>query len=158
MSKLRIVLVAAFTLSLLAFATLSSATEAGQTKPLPDRPAKESERATQIAVEYEGTDSIGARLAMRLKERLNTSSLFRLTEKDAPKMRILLSTVPEFPSRPGVGSAYAVVWAFSQSEGTLRHYLAREVGVVTAEDVDGLADRIVERTDGLSVKYGYLFQ
>lgn len=139
-------------------ASIGHAADAGQTKALPDKPAREVERATQIAVEHDGADSIGARLAMRLKERFNTSSLFRLTEKDAPKVRILLSTAPEFPSRPGVGSAYAVVWAFSQSEGTLRHYLAREVGVVTAEDVDALADRLLERTDGIAVKYGYLFQ
>lgn len=137
------------------------AAETGSTTPaaasLPDLPATDADRTTAVAVEYEGTDSIGARLALRLKEHFNTASLFTLTEKDVPKMRVLLSTKAEFPSRPGVGSAYAVVWVFSQSEGTLRHYLAREIGLVTADDVDALALKIVERTDGLGVKYGYLF-
>lgn len=134
------------------------AAEASSTRSLPDKPSKDAERVTAVAVEYEGTDSIGARLALRLKERFNASSLFHLNERDVPKVRVLLSTVPEFPGRPNVGSAYSVVWAFSQSEGTLRHYLAREVGVVTPDEVDGLADRLVERTDGIAVKYNYLFQ
>lgn len=127
-------------------------------KAVADKPAPNVDRAVQVAVELEGTDSLGARLAFRLKDTFNSSSLFVLSEKDAPKIRVLLSTTPEFPSRPPVGSAYSVVWVFSQSEGTLRHYLAREVGVVTAETVDDLVAHIVERTDGISVRYGYLFQ
>ena len=127
-------------------------------KAVADKPAPNVDRAVQVAVELEGTDSLGARLAFRLKDTFNASSLFVLSEKDAPKIRVLLSTTPEFPSRPSVGSAYSVVWVFSQSEGTLRHYLAREVGVVTAEGVDDLVAHIAERTDGISVRYGYLFQ
>lgn len=127
-------------------------------KAVADKPAPGVDRAVQVAVEHEGTDSLGARLAFRLKDTFNSSSLFVLSEKDAPKIRVLLSTMPEFPSRPSVGSAYSVVWVFSQSEGTLRHYLAREVGVVTAEGVEDLVAHIAERTDGISVRYGYLFQ
>ncbi|MGJ3521686.1 hypothetical protein ACR4XJ_01495 [Nitratidesulfovibrio sp. D1] len=127
-------------------------------KAVADKPAPNVDRAVQVAVELEGTDSLGARLAFRLKDVFNASSLFVLSEKDAPKIRVLLSTTPEFPSRPAVGSAYSVVWVFSQSEGTLRHYLAREVGVVTAETVEDLVAHIAERTDGISVRYGYLFQ
>lgn len=144
-------------LSVSCFAADGTATSTPAAASLPDVPSTESDRTTAVAVEYEGTDSIGARLALRLKEHFNTASLFTLTEKNVPKIRVLLSTKPEFPSRPGVGSAYAVVWVFSQSEGTLRHYLAREIGLVTADDVDALALKIVERTDGLGVKYGYLF-
>lgn len=88
---------------------------------------------------------------------LNSSNLFSLTEKDTPKIRLLISTVSEFPSRPGLGSAYSVVWVFSQSEATLRHFLMREVGVLTPDEVNDLAAKIVERTDGLAVRYGYLF-
>jgi predicted transcriptional regulator with HTH domain len=124
---------------------------------VPDKPIKITERHTPIAVEYEGTDSVGAQLATRIKETLNGSNLFSLTDKDAPKLRLLLSTVAEFPSRPGVGSAYAAVWVFSQSEATLRHYLMREVGLITPAEIDGLAAKLVERTDGLAVRYGYLF-
>jgi hypothetical protein len=131
---------------------------AQESSPLPDIPVMRlTERHTPVAVEHEGSDSIGSRLSTRVKELMNGSNLFMLQETDKPKFRILLSTVPEFASRPGVGSAYSVVWVFSLSEATLRHYLAREVGVLTAEEVNETAARIVERTDGLAVRYGYLF-
>lgn len=124
---------------------------------VPDTPTRITERNTLVAIELEGTDSIGARLSTRVKELLNGSNLFMLEQKDTPKFRILLSTVPEFESRPGVGSVYSVTWVFSLSESTLRHYLDREVGVLTPDEVDGVAAKIVERTDKLAAKYGYLF-
>jgi hypothetical protein len=127
-------------------------------KAQPDTPARAETRSTAVAVIHEGVDSIGARLATRLKEALNASNLFRLEEKDQPKMRLLLNTLSEFPSRPGVGSVYSVTWAFSQSEGHLAYLLARDVGVLTMEDVDALVYRLLERTDGFGVKYGYLFK
>lgn len=124
---------------------------------LPDKPMKISERHTPVAVEYKGDDSIGSRLSTRVKELLNSSNLFTLESKDTPKFRILLATAPEFRDRPGVGSVYSVVWVFSLSEATLRHYLDSEVGVLTPEEVDGLAARIVEQTDKMATRYGYLF-
>lgn len=124
---------------------------------LPDKPVRMTERNTPIAVEFEGSDSLGSRLSTRIKEVFNSSNLFSLSEKDTPKLRMLISTTPEFPSRPGVGSAYAVVWVFSQSDTTLRHYLTREVGVLTPDEINDVASKLIERTDGLAVRYGYLF-
>ena len=60
--------------------------------PKADKPAKVDARSTPVWVELEGTDSIGARLGMRLKEAFNGSNLFSLTDKDIPKMRLLVST------------------------------------------------------------------
>lgn len=137
---------------------LTSAAAQTETAAIPNKPAAVAERNTPIAVEFEGTDSIGSRLATTLKERFNASNLFTLTDKDAPKIRVLLATTPEFSTRPEVGSAYCVVWLFSQSEATLRHFLLREVGVLSPGEVNDLAAKIVERTDGLAVRYGYLFQ
>lgn len=125
--------------------------------PIPDKPVRITERNTPVAIEFEGTDSLGARLSTRLKETLNASNLFLLTEKDTPKIRLLISTTPEFPSRPGIGSAYAAVWVFSQSEATLRHFLTREVGVFTPDEVNELAAKLIEKTDSLAIRYGYLF-
>ena len=127
-------------------------------KAQPDTPAKTDTRSTSVAVIHEGSDSIGARLATRLKEAFNASNLFRLEEKDQPKMRLLLNTMAEFPSRPGAGSVYGITWVFSQSEGHLAYLLARDVGVLTMEEVDALAYSLLERTDGIGVKYGYLFK
>ena len=127
-------------------------------KAQPDTPVKTETRGTAVAVIHEGTDNIGARLAMRLKERFNASNLFKLEEKDQPKLRLLLNTMEEFPSRGGLGSVYSITWVFSQSEGHLAYLLARDVGVLTLEGVDALTDSLVQRTDGIGVKYGYLFK
>jgi hypothetical protein len=137
--------------------SLSGVALAAEAASVPDKPTQAVERRTPIAVEHEGTDSTGARLATCIKEAFNSSNLFLLTEKDSPKIRLLLSTVAEFPSRSGLGSAYAAVWVFSQSEATLRHYLLREVGVITPDEVNDLAAKLKERTDGLAIRYGYLF-
>ena len=72
------------------------------------------------------------------------------------KFRILLSTAAEFPSRPGVGSVYAVVWTLALSEGSMEYYLVRDLGIVTPDTVDAVVDRIVSRTEGVAARYGYL--
>lgn len=146
--------------ALLAATSVLAATSASPTpgKPTPDTPVKMTARQTQINITHDGTDSLGARLSTRLKEFFNASNLFQLNEKDAPKMRILLNTRAEFSDRPGVGSLYTIIWVFSQSEGHLGYLLAHDLGTLTADEVDNLATKIVERTDGIAVKYGYLFQ
>lgn len=130
-------------------------------KPVPDSPQKETGRSTAISVQLEGSDSLGSRLATRLRERFNQSSLFRLhadDEKDAPELRLMLSTKPEFPGRPAIGSVYGVCWVFSQGKGYLGYLLGREVGTVNADDLDELVDRLVERTDGIAAKYNNLWK
>ncbi len=147
----------AFALSLLLAMAMPAFAAEEKAKEIADKPAKVLDRSTPITIEHEGSDSLGAALNMRLKERFNESNLFSLQEKDMPKFRILLSTVPEFEDRPYVGSAYSVVWVFSQSDGTLRHYISREVGVLTPADIDALVTKILEKSDGLAVRYAYLF-
>ncbi len=127
-------------------------------KAQPDTPAKIDARSTPVTVIHEGNDSIGARLATRLKEAFNASNLFRLEEKNAPKMRLLLNTAEEFPSRPGTGSVYSVTWIFTQSDDHLSYLLARDLGVMGMGDVDRLCYSLLERTDGIAVKYSYLFK
>lgn len=125
---------------------------------LPDKPASVPDRNVPVSVLHTGEDSIGAKLASELKNAFNTSSLFKLTENDEPKLRLLLKTTPEFPSRPAVGSAYSLVWVFSKSADSLEYLLVHETGVVDMDGIADLAARILERTDGLSVKYAYLFE
>ncbi len=123
-----------------------------------DTPLKEYDKNTAVVLEHTGSDSLGSRLLLELKEELNTSSLFTLKDDDGPKFRILLSTVPEFKERPGIGSAYSIVWVFSQSTSTLGHYIDSEVGLFTADEIEGLVAQILEKTDTYSVRYGYLFE
>ncbi|CAK7028915.1 MAG: hypothetical protein DELT_02697 [Desulfovibrio sp.] len=153
------ILFIAFFVAILCVAPASFAAEQAPAKPVADKPAEvKPDRATAVAVEHEGTDTLGAKLAFQLKSTVNASSLFTLTEKDAPKLKVVLTTAAEFPARPHIASVYSVVWAFSQAEGTLSFMLAREVGVVSAEDLDALVAKIAERTDGIAAKYSYLFK
>ena len=129
--------------------------------PALDAPQNSVDRSTVISVVNDGTDTIGARLTTRLRERFNQSSLFKLNsdeDKDAPELRLLLSTAPEFPGRPSVGSVYGVCWVFSQGKGYLTFLLAREIGTVNADDLDGLVDKLVERTDGIAAKHSNLWK
>lgn len=135
------------------------AAETAAPKPVADKPVvSNTERTTSVAVEHDGTDTLGAKLSFQLKGAFNGSSLFTLTDKDVPKLKVVITTAAEFPSRPNIASVYGVVWAFSQAEGTLSFLLAREVGVVNAEDLDGLVAKIAERTDGIAARYNYLFK
>jgi hypothetical protein len=136
---------------------LSAMGEEPVKKDIKDAPKAVSGRTTAVAVEHEGADTIGAKLAFELKELFNSASLFNLTDKDMPKITVFISTVPEFASRPEVGSAFAVVWAYSESEGTLKHYLGREVGVVSDASARTAAQQLAERTDEIALKYAYLF-
>ena len=137
-------------------ALAAQADQAG--KPQPDKPAKADARVTAVTVIAEGTDSIGAKLVTGLKEAFNQSNLFALNEKDEPKLQLLVTTQPEFPSRPNVGSVYSVCWVFKQGEGYLGFLLARELGTINSEDIDALVAKLVERSDGIAVKYGNLWK
>ncbi|MDE5833480.1 MAG: hypothetical protein K2H64_11000 [Desulfovibrio sp.] len=143
----------------LAATTVPETARPGQ--PALDAPQKTVDRATGIRVISDGSDTIGARLATRLRERFNQSSLFKLNseeDKDAPELRLLLTTAPEFPSRPSVGSIYGVCWVFSQGKGYLSFLLAREIGTVNSDDLDGIVDKLVDRTDGIAAKYANLWK
>ena len=142
-----------------ALAATPAAPQAG--KPVQDKPEKGVDRVTLISVQIEGDDSIGARLSTKLKERFNQSNLFTLNadeERDAPELRLLLSTAPEFKDRPNVGSVYSVCWVFSQGKGYLGYLLAREVGTINYDDLDAKVDKLVERTDAIAAKYGNLWK
>lgn len=65
-----------------------------------DKPAKTDSRVTVVSVTLDGSDSVGARLGMKLKEAFNSSNLFSLSEADSPKLRILVDTNPNFPAVP----------------------------------------------------------
>ncbi len=134
----------------------SAAPKAGESKA--NTPAKLAMRSTQVSVSHEGTDTIGIQLATRLKELFNASNLFQLNEENEPKVRLVLTSKAEFKDRPHVGSVYSLLWVFSQSDSNLGYLLAQDVDVLSSEDVNDIATKIVNRTDGLATKYGYLFK
>ncbi len=127
-------------------------------KPEQNTPANVNMRTTQVSVRHSGTDTIGIQLSTRLKELFNASNLFKLNEGNVPKISLVITSKAEFKDRPKVGSVYSVMWVFSRNNNNLGYLIANEVDVLSPEDVNDVARRLVERTDGLSVKYGYLFK
>lgn len=114
--------------------------------------------ATPIVVEHEGSDTLGAKLVALLKENFNTGTLLALNDADVAKLQMLVSTTPEFPSRPAVGSVYSVIWVYSERSNVLSNYLAHESGILTPEDLDGRTARLASRTAGLAAKHSYIFK
>lgn len=129
---------------------------AGQ--PVPDTPVEVKAGSTPVGVIHDQVDQLGTRLAFQLKETFNASSLFSLTSADEPKIKLIVSTQPEFPSRPQLGSVYSVVWIFSASENVLTHYLASEAGTVDAATVAAAAEALAGRTTAVAEQYAYLFE
>jgi hypothetical protein len=116
-----------------------------------------TDRATPVAVEHQGADRLGQRLALELKERLNASSLFILTPADTPRLKVVVRTTEEFPGRPGLGTAVSVTWVYSGGAGLLGHYLDGMVAVTDAAGVAALVPAIAGRTDEVAGSYAYLF-
>ncbi len=144
--------------SLMSIPSYATAAQPVAGEPKPETTITMEERKAQVSVMHTGTDTIGIRLSTRLKELFNGSNLFQLNEKNMPKIRLVLTTKPEFSDRPHVGSVYSIIWVFSQSDSHLGYLLAHDVAVLSLEDIENVAARLIERTDGLAVKYAYLFQ
>ena len=140
----------------LAFGLCAAAPASAETATAPAavQKAVKKERRTPVIVEFEGNDSIGTMLFSTLRSELESTN--PASPAGEAKFRILLSTAAEFPSRPGVGSIYAVVWTLALSEGSMEYYLVRDLGVVTPDTVDDVVARIISRTDGVAARYGYL--
>lgn len=146
---------------LILLATLMAATASAQeAEPvsIPDSPVKVENNASPVGVIHEDVDQLGTRLAFRLKETFNQSTLFKLTAKDEPKIKVIVATKPEFPGRPQIGSVYSVVWIFSSGENVLTHYLASEAGTVDAATIDAAAEALAARTAAVAEQYAYLFE
>lgn len=136
----------------------ASEAQAPQAQAIPDIPAEVAVKGTPVAVVHDQVDQLGTRLAFQLKETFNSSSLFGLTAGDEPKIKVIVSTKPEFSGRPQVGSVYAVVWIFSSGENVLTHYLASEAGTVDTTTVAATAEALAATTAAVAEKYAYLFE
>ena len=129
-------------------------------KEIPDRPseARRQEQKIVISVEHEGSDNVGGRLAYHLKELFERSSLFTLSTRDERKLKVILRTVEEFPGRPNMSSAYALVLVYSETEGTLKYLLHSEVGMVHSASVKEDAELLAGKAHEIYSKYAYLFE
>ncbi len=121
-------------------------------------PSQSAPHATPVTVQHEGDDELGARLALKLKETLNTSSLFAVSDKDEKKLKVVLKTVREFANRPNSSSIYSLVWVYSESEATLKYFLDDQIGLVHEGEIDTKAEAIAAATEKVGARYSYLFE
>ncbi len=129
-------------------------------KEIPDKPAAVHSKPAVIPVivEQNGEDAVGGRLAYHLKELFSKSAMFSLTVKDEKKIKLILNTQLEFIGRPGTSSIYSAVWVYSENDGTLKYYLANEVGLVHGVSVKDTAEILVNKTHEIFSRYSYLFE
>lgn len=127
---------------------------------IPDKPTptEQKERKIVVSVEHDGADNVGGRLAYHLKELFDRSSLFTLSTKDERKIKVILRTEEEFPGRPNMSSAYAAVFVYSETEGTLKYLLSSEVGFVHSASVKEDAEVLAGKAHEVYSKYSYLFE
>lgn len=111
-----------------------------------------------VRIEHRGTDALGIRLALQLRERFNRSSLFRLSSDGERTIKLLVTTRDEFTGRPELSSIYSVTWLFSTGDGVLSHYLEQHLDLITQGTIASQAEVLVARTDTVAGNYGYLFE
>ena len=131
---------------------------------LPDEEAVETletdanQRGIPVLVEHLGTDPVGMRLALHLKETFQKSSLFRLAGPEEKHFSLRLVTRPQFTERPYLGSAYVLVWRYVESREVLAYFLGDRLGFVDADVVAQEAEVLAAETDRVKGRYGYLLE
>ncbi|WP_052812720.1 hypothetical protein [Desulfonatronum thioautotrophicum] len=121
-------------------------------------PRAEDAQGIPVLVEHQGTDPVGMRLALHLKETLQKSSLFRLAGPEEKHFSLRLVTRPQFADRPYLGSAYVLVWRYVESREVLAYFLGERLGFVDADVVAQEAEVLVAETDRIKGRYGYLLE
>jgi hypothetical protein len=133
-----------------------------QPRPTPaeSNAAMETEKTAGIPVlvEHEGTDPVGMRLAMHLKEFFQKSSLFRLAGTDEKHLSLRLVTREQFQGRPFLGSSYVLVWRYVESKEVLAYYLSDRLGFVDGDVVAQEAEVLAAETDKVKGRFGYLLE
>ncbi len=145
-----------------AYAQQNQVTEPQEQTEAIEREAQEPEEVVQedkvpVLVEYDDMDNMGRRLVFNLRERFSASELFRLSNEQGEKIKVIISSQEEFPARPGLSSIYSIVWTFSYGDDVLDNYLEMEVGQISNQYLPRLAESLVAKTDEIYNRYSYLF-
>ncbi|WP_235727737.1 hypothetical protein [Maridesulfovibrio frigidus] len=160
------IIFALLTISLLSFSSYAFAEQAKEVPNAKAKPAvvvKDVKKAEQkdgvaIVVEHVGDDEMGGTLALKLKESFRKSVLFKLADKSLKSIRIKVLSRSEFSERPEIGSIYAVIWTFAESEDVVPFYLSETIGTVNLRTVETTAAKLMNATDKIADQYKFLFQ
>ncbi|WP_320169754.1 hypothetical protein [Maridesulfovibrio sp.] len=134
---------------------------APEAKAKPEVAASEpaaKEAGVPVLVEHSGNDELGGTLALKLKENFRKSVLFKLADKNAKAVHVKVVSRSEFSERPEIGSVYAVVWTFAESQDVVPFYLSEELGLVAPANVESRAAGLMNLTDRIAQDYKYLFE
>lgn len=162
----------AFVLTLSLGLSLASLTHAQTKAPGPQpapaqsapasEPEKKADKRVAVFIDHKGADDAGLRFALQLKERVNASSLFRLsTASNEKRVRLRIVTQEEFKDRPWIGSRYSVTWLFAENADVLSYFLDSDAGTVSplpGANAADAAERLLARTEELAKQFAYLFE
>ncbi|OEU69667.1 MAG: hypothetical protein BA863_16650 [Desulfovibrio sp. S3730MH75] len=154
------------TISLLCFSSYSFAEQVKEVPNAKSKPivvVKDAKEVKQndgvaIVVAHVGDDELGGTLALKLKENFRKSVLFKLAGKSMKSIRIKVLSRSEFSERPEIGSIYAVIWTFAESEDVVPFYLSETIGTVNLRTVETTAAKLMNATDKIADQYKFLFQ
>ncbi len=137
---------------------LENRTQAVEDDPqlVPER--AEEEKGAPVRVVHEGTDTLGRRMVLSLRERLSDSDLFHLSQEEGRKISIHVYSRDEFTDRPGLSSIYSITWTFSYGEEVLSSYLQNSLGILERNRIGETAEDLAGRTYEVYRRYSYLFQ
>jgi hypothetical protein len=108
---------------------------------------------SQVAIEVvdDSEDMVGQRLVFKVKEKFASSSIFRLTYKDEPRVQVIILTMDRFKGdrfQENISTMYAVIWVFKFEVG-LPIYLNSTMGFAGSQVLDESAESIVAKTEKL---------
>lgn len=156
-----------FTVLLALLFCMASVAVAQEKKNVPDSKAKPAtpveeqkveKQGVPVVIEHVGNDELGGTLALKLKENFRKSVLFKLADKSGKAVRVKVLSRSEFADRPEIGSVYAVVWTFAESQDVVPFYLSEKLGLVNARSVESSAASLMNFTDKIAEEYKYLFE
>ena len=105
-----------------------------------------AQQKVAICFDHTGNDSVGSRLAYKVKEGIRRSAGLRLTNKDDAKAIMHLGTIDLVDEHPGSATAFAYTLTFRSADGP-EIYIAGGVGKSGTNLVNESAEELVAFID-----------
>jgi hypothetical protein len=109
--------------------------------------AQTGAEAVNVAVVSRADDIVGSSLVYEVKEKIRSSSGFRLVEKSRGVLMIIVNTMPKEEDNPSVSTIYSVDWVFMAEGNPLPYIIDSKMGYCGRDVVKSSARSIVASTD-----------
>lgn len=94
-------------------------------------------------------DPVGSRFLYHIKEKIRTSSQFRLSYGGEERIKLLVSTMPKYEDEPSITTVYSIVWVIPDKCDNMDVILDMTLGYCGSKAVENAAESIVAHTDQL---------